>query len=187
MPHPRKTLRAETVSRLRNIAGLADSVFPGRLLPLKASAMPAICVYTLHSDAQSQGAQTQPSFLDTCTLAIEVYVKAAGADCEDDMDDLIDQIEAAVLCDPTWRTACKLRRVDGITTSYKVDGKGDDIYIGAQLSLSVQFNTTFPPALDQTFAGVDLAVKPVEPRDPNLPFPPEDWQLSPFAKITVDP
>lgn len=186
MAHPRKLIRAQAVARLLPIEALGGRVYPGRLIPLRADALPACCVYTLRNSARREGALTQPTFLDTCTLAVELYVRASSTDCEDEIDDLVEQVENSLLQDPTFKRDCGIEHFDGIETNYKAAQKGDGDYIAAQLAFDIQFRTTFPPNnATADFKGINLALKPIDPRDPNLPFPPAEWRLSPFARFDV--
>lgn len=186
MPFWRKTLRDETASRLEAMPDFSGRVYRGRYLPLVENFTCAICVYTLRNDARREGAQTQPTFNDTCTLAVEVYLEGTGEDVEDQMDAVIDVIETGLLGDPTWRKVCGIEHIDGIGTQYKIEGKGAKAYIGAQLAIEIKTRTTFPPNGLPVLKGFSLSVHPVEPRDPNLPFPPANWRLTPFAKFDVD-
>lgn len=190
MPHPRKTIRHETASRLPGLFeddAFANRVHRGRYLPLDEDNFErAICVYTLRNDARREGAQTQPTFRDTCSLAIEIFLRGLGEDVEDLMDDVIDVIEHRLIGDQTWRKACGIEQVDGIATQYKIEAKGAAPYIGAQLAIDLQYRTTFPPLGLVPLKGFSIAVKPIEPRDPNLDFPPANWRLTPFAKFDVE-
>lgn len=188
MPHPRKTIRLETASRL---PGLFDAnaftgrVHRGRYLPLDEENFErAICVYTLRNDARREGAQTQPTFKDTCSLAIEIFLRGIGEDVEDQMDDVIDVIEHRLIGDQTWRKACGIEHVDGIATQYKIETKGAAPFIGAQLAIDLQYHTTFPPIGLGPFKGLNLFHHQIEGRDPEAPWPPEGWRESPF--LTID-
>lgn len=184
MPHPRHTLRHETATRLAALPDFANKVFAGRYLPLTPEALPAICVYTLRNSARREGAQTQPTFRDTTTLAIEIYLKGAGADVEDQMDALINTLEHGLLGDSEWRQACGIECVDGIDTQYKIETKGEAPFIAAQMAVDVQWRSTFPPNGVVPLKGFSLAHIQIEGRDPLAPWPPEGWRESPF--LTVD-
>lgn len=189
MAHPRKVIRHETADRLPGLfdPGLfTDRVYRGRYLPLGEDFERAICVYTLRNEARREGAQTQPTFKDTTSLAIEVYLQGEGEDVEDLLDDIIDIIENRLIGDSAWRMACGIEHIDGISTQYKIEGKGAKAFIAAQLALDLQHRTTFPPLGLLDLKGFNLALKPIEPRDTTQPFPPADWRESPFAKFDVE-
>lgn len=188
MPHPRKIIRHETADRLPGLFdanAFTDRVHRGRYLPLEEDAFErAICVYTLRGDARRQGAQTQPTFTDTCTLAIEIFLRGTGDDVEDQMDDVIDVIEHRLIGDQFWRKACGIEHIEGIATQYKIEAKGSAPYIGAQLAIDLQYRTTFPPLGLEPLKGYSLFHIQIEGRDPQAAWPPEGWRESPF--LTVD-
>lgn len=100
MAHPRKLIRQAVVALLV-AAGTAagERVQPTRVDPSKKGKLPAIGVYTL-SDSVEEDASTELEDTHTLELEIAGFVKHTDAlPADDAMDDLAEQIEAAMAAD----------------------------------------------------------------------------------------
>lgn len=102
MAHPRKLLRHAIMAQLVGSTAAADRVESTRIDPIGRSKLPLISVYTLNEDVdQEESESTSPRLLKR-----EAIVEIVGwvayseeANVADALDDLAEQIEAAMAAD----------------------------------------------------------------------------------------
>ncbi|MGN6105198.1 MAG: hypothetical protein ACTHU0_08845, partial [Kofleriaceae bacterium] len=103
MAHPRKLIRHAVVAQLVGATAAGARVQATRVEPLRKGKLPTISVYTLHEPIdQDASAATNPREL-TRTVKVEIAGWVAHSDAlpvDDAMDDLAEQIEAAMDADP---------------------------------------------------------------------------------------
>lgn len=194
--HHRQVIRDATVARLSAAFAAPvpnpDNIKPVpvhgmRFLPHADAALPALCVYTLRSQAAKEGdAKGHPAFRDTLTLAVEVIVASHGdARTEDDLDDLCERIENALLCNPDWIAVCLIESVESVDTDIQSGTlSAKRRYLAARISFRLTYRTAYEPAGLLPLFSIRAAVLPREPRDTTLPFPPAAWRDQ--AQIAVD-
>lgn len=135
MAHPRKLIRHAVVALLVGAATAAGArVKATRVEPHKKSKLPAISVYTL-SDPVDEDTSTESE--DTHELELEITAWVAHADAlpvDDAMDDLAEQIEAAMATamatvPPLGGLAGKIRHA-GTTMEVVEDNARSDPLVG---------------------------------------------------------
>jgi hypothetical protein len=97
--HPRKAIRHASVALLVNATSAADRVRPTRTDPIRAGSLPAIGVYTLMDDVNIELSSPREEQHD---LQLEIagwVADTAALPVDDAMDDLAEQIEAAMAAD----------------------------------------------------------------------------------------
>jgi hypothetical protein len=101
MAHQRKLIRHAVVTLLTNATSAGARVQGTRVEPHKKSQLPAISVYTLNEETDEESAMTAP--IELCRhLKLEITGWVAHSDAvpvDDAMDDLAEQIEAAMAAD----------------------------------------------------------------------------------------
>lgn len=106
MAHPRKLLRAAIVAQLTGYAGLAGArIESSRQDAIARSKLPLISVYTLNEETDQDASEdTSPRMLvRSSTVEIAGWVAASEeTDVADAMDDLAEQIEAAMDSEPLF-------------------------------------------------------------------------------------
>lgn len=99
MAHPRKLLRHAVVAQLTNKTAAGSRVQGTRLETYRNTKLPAIAVYTLHEPVDPDSDQTSPVELrrqPKVEVSAWVALNGAAADPMDPVDDLAEQIEAAM-------------------------------------------------------------------------------------------
>lgn len=102
MAHPRKLMRHAVVAQLTNKTAAGARVQGTRLETYRSSKLPAISVYTLHEPVDPDSDQTSPVELlrqPKVEVSAWVALNGAAADPMDTVDDLAEQIEAAMDAD----------------------------------------------------------------------------------------
>ncbi len=194
--HHRQVIRDATVARL----GMAfaapvpnpDNIKPVpvhgmRFLPHADADLPALCVYTLRSQAAKEGdAKGAPAFRETLTLAVEAIIASHGdARNENALDDICERIENALLCSAAWIKDCLIESVESVDTDIQAGKLGTKRrYLAARLAFRITYRTAFEPSGLLPLSSIRAAVLPREPRDITLPFPPAAWRDQ--AQIHVD-
>ena len=101
MAHPRKLIRHAVVAQLTNATAAGDRVQPTRVEPHRKRNLPAISVYTMHEPVDDASSKTSPREL-TREPRVEIaawVVHSEALPVDDAMDDLAEQIEAAMDAD----------------------------------------------------------------------------------------
>jgi hypothetical protein len=158
MAHPRKLIRQAVVALLiaANTAAGAR-VLGTRVVPHKKSGLPALSVYTL-SDPVDEDVSTGTE--ETHELELEIAGWVAHTDAlpaDDAMDDLAEQVEAAMRSDPfLGGKASKVTFKGTVLEVVEDDGRSDPIVGIAVLTYSVTYRAdlTAPAPLDD-FLSVD--------------------------------
>lgn len=153
MAHPRKLIRHAVVAVLTNATAAGARVQGTRIEPHKRSQLPAISVYTLREPiAASNGAAPAEITRD---LKLEVVGWVAHSDAlsvDDAMDDLAEQIEAAMEVDPYFGMLAGDSALEDTTMQVLEDDGRSDPMIGiVTLTYSVTYRTSpaAPANLDE--------------------------------------
>lgn len=163
MAHPRKLIRQAVVALLVDANTAAEArVLGTRVEPHKKSQLPAISVYTLREPIdQDASAGTAPHEI-VRDLKLEVVGWVAHTDAlpvDDAMDDLAEQIEAAMDADPYLGVlAGDTVLEDTVMQVLEDDGRSDPLIGIVTLTYSVTYRTSpaAPSDLDD-FLSVDAA------------------------------
>lgn len=146
MAHQRKLIRQAAVAKLIAAATSAGArVYPTRVAPLRKDLLPAIAVYTEDEevDPDSEGTSTR-ELKRYVELVVEGYVAHTSAlSADDGMDDLAEQIEAAIDADPNLNSTvgdhgCFLERTE---TGF-ADGSSDPLIGVVKLTYRALYRTS---------------------------------------------
>lgn len=101
MSAQRKAIRQSLAAILKNAATAAgDRVFSSRSTPIFESELPAILVYT-RSESVELFAESPREYKRTVTVVIEAVAETTGENLDDQLDDVGQEIEAALAVDHT--------------------------------------------------------------------------------------
>lgn len=108
MTHVRKQLRDAVKTLLTGLATTGANVFTGRTRPVLKGKPPYLLIYT-PSESSQPGTLGYPRMMQrTLTFAIQGIVQdGTGADIEDTLDAIAEEVEAAIGADPTVGGLCK--------------------------------------------------------------------------------
>lgn len=139
MAHPRKLIRHAFATLLIGANTAAGTrVDTTRVEPQTEQELPAISVYTLSDDVAGES-----STEDEHELHLEVVAQVAHTDsnpCDDRMDDLAEQIEAAVVADPyLGGKASQITLKGTVMEVVEVDGRSDPTVGIVVLTYSVKY------------------------------------------------
>lgn len=149
MAHQRKVIRKAIANALVTAATAAEGrVYASRAIPLRRLDLPAIAVYTLTEEVTEDSAATAPRELERqLSVVIECWAAAAQYQLIDDvLDDLAEEVEAAMHADPYFGDACG----DSIlsSTEIELDDSGDRLLGLARLTYAVTYRQLAPAAQD---------------------------------------
>lgn len=175
MAHPRKIIRHAVVALLTGVTAAGDRVFSTRVEPLKKRPLPSLSVYALGEPVRDGGSNTAPREL-TRDVRVEIAGWVAHSDSlsvDDAMDDLAEQIEAAMDADPYLAGAAGDSILE--STEMEVSNDGDRLIGIVALTYSVTYYTSpaAPANLDDfERAGVTIALPTIA--DANIDVPATD-------------
>lgn len=140
MPHERKLLRDAVAAQLVAAATSAGSrVELSRMGPLKASELPAICVYT-NSETVEEVSRAPRVLTRAVELEVEGWVEVdAGENVDDALDALALEIEEAMDTDPE-HDSCALSSIL-TATEYGVSPKGAKPMGCVRLTYAVEYES----------------------------------------------
>lgn len=104
MAHQRKTIRYAITSALMGETAAGARVYPTRVLPYQIRLLPVIAVYVLDEDSDAQSTAPRELFR-SLKVRIECLV-APGPNVDDSIDDLAEEVEAAMNADQYFGGAC---------------------------------------------------------------------------------
>lgn len=100
--HQRKVIRDAVVAQLiHSVTQANERVFPNRVSSTWRQELPAIYVFSISEAAQTLHVSTPPQLYRTLTLAVQALAKGVTG-IDDKLDDLADEIEAAMASDETF-------------------------------------------------------------------------------------
>jgi hypothetical protein len=150
--HQRRIIRDAVIAQLAGKTAAGDRVSSTRVEALRNRRLPTISVYALSESIIDVSKTTRPREL-TRELAVEIVGWVAHSEANpaaDALDDLAEQIEAAVDADPYFGGACGL---DGAVLSdtevtIRDDDKADPLTGIIVLTYSVPYTTSLPELTD---------------------------------------
>lgn len=97
MAHPRTLIRQAAVAHLIDKTAAEERVFAGRLMPVEEPELPAIVVHTRDTERNTERSPSHWNGFEQreCILSI-VCVAQSFIDIDDDLDDMTEQVEAAM-------------------------------------------------------------------------------------------
>lgn len=145
MAHQRKLIRHAVVALLLSANTAAGArVNSTRVDPHKRSQLPAISVYTLSESTDSDSAQTAPIEL-TRNLKLEITAWVAHSDelpLDDALDDLAEQIEAAMASDYYLSSTIAEQMLEGsVIEVAEPDGRSDPLVGIMVLTYAITYRT----------------------------------------------
>lgn len=143
MAHPRKLIRQAVVALLAGAATAAGARVHGtRVEPHKKSALPALSVYTLN-DPVNEDASSETEEAHELELEIAGWVAHTDVTPVDDaMDDLAEQVEAAMKADPYLGGKAGDTRLVGTTMEVvEDDGRSNPLVGIVVLTYAVTYRT----------------------------------------------
>lgn len=96
MSSKRKAIREAVVAALTGNTAAGTKIYNSRSTNFWGITPPAIAVYTRSESSEPQYAGAAPPLIRTLELVIECVVAGAGDSLENALDDLVDQVEAAL-------------------------------------------------------------------------------------------
>lgn len=154
MAHQRQLIREAVRAQLLGKTAAADRVYETRTVPWRTVELPAISIYTLDETIDPDSRQTAPREL-TRQLRLQVLgVVRVGANVDDQLDALAEEVERAIDADPNFAGTA----FDSILQSVQlaVDIQGDRPVGELQMVYAVTYNTDAPKAADITPPLVDF-------------------------------
>jgi len=139
--HVRTQIRDAVVTALTGLTFSGSNVFAARVTQLQPDELPALLIDTADEEIKLNSlAGGRNALIDrTLTLTVRVVVKEADS-YEDDMDEGVRQVEAAIATDPTLGGLCKYAVLTGI--EIERDGDGDLPTVKATMNYSCSYITT---------------------------------------------
>ncbi len=151
MTHQRKTIRSAVRSAVDGATAADDRVFPTRVDPYRLKTLPAIGIYGLEESVDDDSAETYPRELTRrLSLVIEGWV-AVGATPEpsdDLLDDLAEQIEAAMDADRFFGGAAADSILTDTTMERHTIGDRDMAMVALVYRITYRTDALLVPTLD---------------------------------------
>lgn len=160
MAHPRKVIRHAVVTLLTGATAAGTRVHSTRIEPIKKTLLPAIAVYALGEPVRPDSDGTAPREI-TRDVKVEIAGWVAHSDAlsvDDAMDDLAEQIEAAMDVDPYLGGAAGDSILEN--TEMEVANDGERLIGIVALTYSVTYRTTpAEPADPDDFLTADVTTQ----------------------------
>jgi hypothetical protein len=165
MAHQRKLIRHAVAALLISAnTAAADRVTPTRVEPLGKN-LPAISVYALGDENDVETATNSAPRQNNRTLKLEITAWVAHRDsapCDDAMDDIAEQIEAAMAADSYLAdTAADCVYESTVIAVVEVDGHSDPEVGIIVLTYQVTFNAYEGATATDDFESADVQQAPV--------------------------
>lgn len=136
MTHARQTIREAFVTALTGLSTTGARVYASRTQPLSRGDLPALLVYAQDENAETSSGRT----LDrTVTITVE-GVAAANSDLDDTLDDIAEEVEAAIGADPTVGGVVRDAVYQASEIEFDPDGETQGGMI--RLAFAVDYRTT---------------------------------------------
>lgn len=144
--HPRKLIRQAVVARLANATAAGTRVVGTRVEPHKRTQLPALSVYALREPIDQEAAATTWPRELVRTAKVEIVGWVAHSDAipvDDAMDDLAEQIEAAIDTDPfLGGKAAAMVLEETVMQVLEDDGRSDPLIGIVTLTYAVTYMTS---------------------------------------------
>jgi len=173
----RKGLRQAVIDDLLNQTNAGDKVFRSKPTPVDGDKTPAITVYLNRSSGQIPGSQLVQFNVDH-EIKVECYV-AASADWDDELDTLIDQVEARLFASQDSRLI-KLATI----TAYSIDLTFND---GGEVPIACGILTINAKVIECFDPGDDPALPNFLRAHIDIDQAPADGQIEVSGDIELEP
>jgi hypothetical protein len=138
--HVRRAIREAVAIKLTGLPLTGERVFTSRVRELRDNELPALIVETpSESVSYGQGGPVRPRVQSREQVVNVVVVASAAEDVDDVLDDIAEQVEAALAADPTLGLGAKDLRLTG--TQSAIAGDGPDLRGVARLQYTVSVST----------------------------------------------
>lgn len=107
MSHARQQIRDAVVTALTGLTTTATRVYPSRIYPFQASALPGLAIYTQNETIEPAAMGRPAKLRHELEIVVEAYVKAT-ADFDDTVDTIAGEVETAIAADATLQSLVKL-------------------------------------------------------------------------------
>lgn len=154
MAHQRETIRAAVKAVLLTVplVSVSGNVFIAQAVPLHASQLPAITIWTPGDKTREESVQSSPRELDQdLVLEVTAWVKDTGDDDEATanlLDDLLAEIETAMHADPQFKVATVASCGDSWLTGTAMDlaAEGENLMGRGVMEYGFLYRTSAPVA-----------------------------------------
>lgn len=132
--HYRETIRNLIVSKLDGLTLAGSNVFSSRVYPVEKHNVPAIIVYTISEQAETNTIGASGTSLRDLELSIEIYVKKQ-VNPDSEIDTIAQQIEQLLGVNCDLDETVKLIEYKGIEIEH--DGDGDNSFFVGAMNYSI--------------------------------------------------
>lgn len=138
MAHVRKTIREYFGTQLTGLTTTGANTFESRVYPMQSAKLPAILIYTTSESSEEQAFSSKRVQNRTLSVEVEGFVRAI-ANFDDTLDLIAEEVETAILDDPTLGGLAINTELESTTANYSGDGEQP---VGTiRLTFEVQYRT----------------------------------------------
>jgi len=101
MAHKRESIRNAVVSALSGLSTTGSKVYASRVYPLEGGNLPGLLIYTIEEESEIRSISGSVSLLRRLSLVVEGNVKDTGGTIDNKLDDIAEEVEAAINADIT--------------------------------------------------------------------------------------
>lgn len=138
MAHVRKTIREYFGTQLTGLTTTGANAFESRVYPMQSAKLPAILIYTTSESSEEQAFSSKRVQNRTLSVEVEGFVRAIS-NFDDTLDQIAEEVEEAILDDPTLGGLAINTELESTTANYSGDGEQP---VGTiRLTFEVQYRT----------------------------------------------
>jgi len=138
MAHVRKTIREYFGTQLTGLTTTGANAFESRVYPMQSAKLPAILIYTTSESSEEQAFSSKRVQNRTLSVEVEGFVRAIS-NFDDTLDLIAEEVEEAILDDPTLGGLAINTELESTTANYSGDGEQP---VGTiRLTFEVQYRT----------------------------------------------
>jgi len=138
MAHVRKTIREYFGTQLTGLTTTGANAFESRVYPMQSAKLPAILIYTTSESSEEQAFSSKRVQNRTLSVEVEGFVRAIS-NFDDTLDLIAEEVETAILDDPTLGGLAINTELESTTANYSGDGEQP---VGTiRLTFEVQYRT----------------------------------------------
>lgn len=138
MSHVRQQIREYVEGQATGLTTTGSNVFASRVYPMSASKLPGLLIYTVSETTDEQTFSKARHQTRVLTLNIEGYVRAR-TNYDDKLDTIAEEVEAALLDDPTFGGLTVNVELTG--TEIELSGDSDQPVGTVRLTFAVTYRT----------------------------------------------
>jgi hypothetical protein len=137
MAHARKQIRDHIITLLTGLTTTGSNVFVSRVYPLNKADLPGLLIYTI--EEQSEPGAMGGTLDRVLSLAIDGVVKATGGAIDDTLDQIAEEVEAAITADTRLNDLALF--VYLASTEIEFDGQAEQPTGIITMNFSIQYRT----------------------------------------------